>query len=459
MEQKNISSIHRTGILITLLAAAFMTAMSTTVTGNMIPNFIEYFGVSSTLAQWLTSGATLISGIMIPITAFLIKRTANKKYFLSAMTAFAIGSLGAFLAPTFSMLLISRLVQAIGCGMMLSFAQIILLDIYPKEQHGTVMAGYSMAATLSSIVGPTYAGLIMDAFTWRGVFASLFGIAILLIICGIIFMRNVTAKEKADLNLLYVTLSSLGFASLLIGVSNISSGSILHIKSGGLMLVGIIFLIVFCVLQMKSDKPMLNLRVFKYSSFRIAVLLSLCMYLICMGNAMILPIFTKSICGYSDTAYGLATIVGSVLSAVAGICSGRIFDKMGAKPMFIGGIILFAAFSVMGTFFTENTGIVYIASAFAFQSIAMSMMNSPATTMALSNLAGKERIDGSAIFNTLRQISSSLASTTAVHIYSLIGISNSEMSAIHGVYIYFGIVTLAVIVLVFMYIKSEKNSK
>lgn len=375
------------------------------------------------------------------------------------MTAFAAGSLGAFLAPTFLMLLLSRLIQAIGCGMMLSFAQIILLDIYPKEKHGTVMAGYSMAAMLSSIVGPTYAGLIMDAFTWRGVFASLFAVAIVLIICGIIFIRNVTDKEPANLNILYVTLSSLGFASLLIGVSNISSGSILHIKSGGLMLAGIIFLIVFCILQMKSEKPMLNLRVFKYFSFRIAVLLSLCMYLICMGNAMILPIFTKSICGYSDTAYGLATIVGSVLSAAAALCSGRIFDKAGAKPMFIGGIVLFAVFSVMGTFFKESTGIVYIAAVFAFQSIAMSMMNSPATTMALSNLSGKERIDGSAIFNTLRQISSSLASTTAVLIYSLIGTNSSEISAVHGAYIYFGIVTLAVIVLVFMYIQAEKGSE
>ena len=450
MKNQNISPVHRTGILITLLAAAFMTAMSTTVTGNMIPNFIQYFGVSSNLAQWLTSGATLISGIMIPITAFLIKRTANKKYFLSAMTAFAAGSLGAFLAPSFLILLISRLVQAVGCGMMLSFAQIILLDIYPKEKHGTVMAGYSMAATLSSIVGPTYAGLIMDAFSWRGVFASLFVIAVILIICGIIFMKNVTSKEQADLNLLYVTLSSLGFASFLIGVSNISSGSILHIKSGGLMIAGIVFLISFCVLQMKSDKPMLNLRVFKYPSFRIAVLLSLCMYLICMGNAMILPIFTKSICGYSDTAYGLATIVGSVLSAAAALCAGKIFDRTGAMPMFIGGIVLFAVFAVMGLFFNENTGIVYIAAVFAFQSIAMSMMNSPATTMALSNLSGRERIDGSAIFNTLRQISSSLSSTTSVLIYSLISINNSNMSAVHGVYIYFGIVTLAVIVLVFM---------
>ena len=91
-DKKSISNVQRTGIFITLIAAAFITSMSTTVTANMIPNFTEYFGVSSNLAQWLTSGATLISGITIPITAFLIKRVPNKVYFLSAMTAFTVGS-------------------------------------------------------------------------------------------------------------------------------------------------------------------------------------------------------------------------------------------------------------------------------------------------------------------------------------------------------------------------------
>lgn len=286
-QKETITDVQRTGILVTLLASAFITSMSTTVTGNMIPNFTRFFGVSSNLAGWLTSGATLISGVTIPITAFLIKRIPNKVYFFSAMTAFTLGSLAAFLAISFPMLLVSRLIQAIGCGMLLSFAQIVLLRLYPKEKHGTIMAAYSMAAMLSSVVGPTYAGLIMDVFGWQGVFASLFIIGALIITCGIIFMKNVTAKEEAELNILYIALSSLGFASFLIGVSNISGGGLFSLKSGGLILVGILFLSAFSVLQLKSESPMLNLRVFKYPTFRIAVILSLCLYLISMGSAMI----------------------------------------------------------------------------------------------------------------------------------------------------------------------------
>lgn len=453
--KESISAVQRTGILITLLAAAFITSMSTTVTANMIPNFTKFFGVSSNLAQWLTSGATLISGITIPITAFLIKRTPNKIYFLSAMTAFTLGSLGALLAFNFPMLLISRFLQAIGCGMLLSFAQIILLRLYPKEKHGTIMAAYSMAATVSSVIAPTYAGLVMDTFGWRGVFASLFIVGILVLAGGIIFMKNITDKEETELNVLYVTLSSLGFVAFLIGVNNISDG-LFSLKSGGLILAGIILLYVFSILQLKSERPMLNLRVFKYPTFRIAVILSLCLYLIAMGNAMILPIFTKSIRGFSDTAYGLATIVGSLLSVAATLSAGKLYDKVGIKPMFFVGIGLFAAFSVMGIFLSDNTSIIYIAVLFALQSVAMASLNSPATAMALSGLEGKERIDGSSIYNTLRQISSSLASTLSVLIYTLIG---SNTTAVHGVYGYFGIVTIAIVIAVIIYLKSEKKKE
>ena len=453
-DKKIISNTQRTGILMTLLAAAFITSMSTTVTGNMIPNFTEFFEVSSNLAQWLTSGATLISGITIPITAFLIKRTPNKVYFLSAMTAFTLGSLGAFLSFSFPMLLVSRLLQSVGCGMLLSFAQIILLKLYPKEKHGTIMAAYSMAASVSSVIGPTYAGLVMDTFGWQGVFVSLFAIGILIITAGIIFMKNVTDKETAELNILYVALSSSGFAAFLIGVSNISGG-LFSLKSGGLILAGLALLSIFSILQLRSEKPMLNLRVFKYPSFRVAVILSLCLYLIGMGNGMILPIFTKSIRGFSDTAYGLATLFGSLLSVAATLFAGKLYDKIGIKPMFFTGTGLFAVCSVMGLFLSDNTPIVYISVLFALQSVAMASLLSPATTMALSGLEGKLRVDGSAIFNTLRQISSSLASTLSVLIYTLAG---SSIAAVHSVYGYFGIITTAIFITVILYLKSENKT-
>lgn len=452
----DISATDKNGIFITLIVATFITAMSTTVTGNMIPNFTKYFDVSANLAQWLTSGATLVSGIIIPVTAFLIKKVPNKIYFFVTMSAYTIGSLAAFLAQSFYILLVSRLVQAVGCGMMIPFGQVMLLNVFPSEKHGRVMSAFSMASMVSTVIGPTYAGLMLDSFGWRGVFASLFAFGIIIIIIGSIFMKNITPRSDASLNMGYVIISAIGFACLLIGIGNISGKSILQLKSGGIMVIGVIALIIFSWLQLTAKKPMLNLRVFQDSSFTIAVIISICLYLIAMGSAMVLPILTKSICGYSDSSYGYATLVGSILSVFTTLYVGNIYDKIGIKPMFITGVIMFAVYTFMGISFTEHTGIIYIVVAFAFQTVAMSVLNSPATTMALSKLSGNARIDGSAVFNTIRQISSSLASTLSVQIFTLAG---SDINAIHIVYIYYGVVTVIIVIAFLLFKKSESHLK
>lgn len=450
---RQVSDLQRAGILVTLLTAAFVSSMSTTVTGNMIPNFSAFFDVSPGLAQWLTSGATLISGVTIPLTAFLIKRVRNKTYFFAAMTAFTAGSLAAWLASSFPVLLMSRMLQAVGCGMLLPFAQVVLLKIYPKDRQGIVLAAYSMAAMVSSVVGPTYAGLIMDTFGWQGVFLSLFVLGLLISAAGIVFVKNVTQKEDAALNVPYMVLAAAGFASFVIGISNLDGG-IFAWESGGLIVTGIALLACFSVFQLRSERPLLNLRVFRYRSFTVCVLLSLCMYLISMGCGMILPIYAKALCGYSDTAYGVATLLGSALSIAASLLAGKVYDKGGLRGLFVTGIAMFAAFSCLGFLFSTDTAIVYIAVVFALQSVAMSLLNSPTTALALGDLEGAERVDGSAIYNTLRQISSSLASTLSVLIFTLAG---SNIPAVHAVFGYFLLVSAAAALTAALYLRRKRG--
>ena len=428
--------------------------MSTTVTGNMIPNFAGYYGVSSGQAQWLTSGATLISGVTIPVTAFLIKRLSNRLYLQISLLSFTAGSLAACFAPTFPLLLICRMAQSVGSGMLLPFAQVVLLKLYPRDQQGIVLAAYSMAAMVSSVIGPTYAGLMMDAVGWQGVFLSLALIGAVLTAGSLIFMQEVTGKKEAALNVPYILLSSGGFAAFVIGVGNLEGG-LFRPASGGLMLLGTGLLVWFSVLQLRTKSPLLNLRIFRFASFRICVLLSLCMYLISMGSAMILPIFSKTICGFSDTAYGLATIFGSVLSIIAALVSGKIYDRRGPAGLFTVGMVLYGIYAVLGMQFTRDAAIWQIAAVFACQTVAMSLMNSPATAMALGDLDGQDRVDGSAIYNTLRQISSSLASTLSVLIFSAAG---SGVVAVHSVYTYYLLTAVAAAALFCVYARRRHRT-
>jgi len=110
---------QRTSVFIILMLGTFLVSMTTTVTANMLPAIMRDLNIVTSIAQWLTSGATLVSGIMIPITAYLIKRFPSKYYFLSAMVIFCFGALLGAVAPNFPLLIIGRLIQAMGCGMLM----------------------------------------------------------------------------------------------------------------------------------------------------------------------------------------------------------------------------------------------------------------------------------------------------------------------------------------------------
>ena len=450
---------QKTWIFIILFSASFITSMATTVTVNMLPSIMADFHVETSLAQWLTSGATLVSGVMIPITAFLIRRIPNKKYFIAAMLIFAAGSWIGMNAPNFYILLGGRLVQAVGCGMLLSFSQIILLAIYPKSKHGTVMAAFAVSGSVSPIVAPTIAGFIIDWEGWRGVFTLLLILGALILVFGIVLMRNVSMVSEVRLDTLSVLLSSAGFCGLLIGIGNLSRGSFFRLTTGGSIMTGMIALSVFVWKQLKSSTPLLNLRVFRYPKFRISVILSILMYLLCMGNGTLLPIFSQSIRGYTATAYALATIPGSVLMAVTTLCAGKIYDKIGSKLLLILGGAGMLAGSILGLSLGADSGLLSISMVSILLSVGMGFLNTPITTMGLSDLEGGLRVDGSSIFNTLRQVSSSLASTMAVLVYTLAGQAFGQIFGMKAAYVYFSLAGIAVLVAITVYLGKYDGKK
>jgi len=430
------------------MMGTFIVAMTVTVTNTMLPAIIKSYQITATTAQWLTSGATLVSGIMIPIAAYFIKRFQSKTYFLSAMIIFSFGALLDSIAPNFTVLLVGRLIQAVGCGMLMPFAQIVLMTIYPKENHGFVMAIYALGSTFAPVIAPSLAGLVIDSLGWQSMFTILLIIGLIIIVLGFAFMKNVTETYKGRFPLLAAILSSVGFCALLIGLGNLSTASILSMETGGALVIGLASLGLFVYTQLRSEIILLNLQIFRYQLFRTAVYMSVVMYLVCMGNGVLLPIFTQSVLGHSATVYALVTLPGAFVMAVVTVFSGRIYDKLGSKPLMICGIFMLTLGSILGIMFHQNNGLLHIGIVSCLLSAGTGFLNTPATTMGLSDLEGKNRVDGSSIFNTLRQISSSIASTFAIVAYTIISSKQgNNISGIKGTYIfYLGFSVLAAII-------------
>lgn len=219
---KYMDSRERKIILLVLMSGTFLVSMTVTITSTMLPAIMKEFQIATSAAQWLTSGATLVSGIMIPLAAFLIKRIPSKIYFIAAMVIFISGAAIAFWAPDFPVLLLGRLIQAIGCGILMPFSQVVLMAIYPKEKYGSAMALYSLGSMVAPVIAPSLSGLFIDYVGWQMVFLMLGVLGMIVLGMAVLYMKNVTRLYPVRLPIVSVVLSAIGLGGILIGLGNLS---------------------------------------------------------------------------------------------------------------------------------------------------------------------------------------------------------------------------------------------
>ena len=158
----NMTKKQRNLTFAVLLVSSIGTSLLQTALTTALPSMMRDLSISAATAQWLTSVYSLTVGIMVPATAYLIKRFPTRKLFLSAVTLLAAGTLLAIVTPTFSLLMVARVMQAMGNGIVLPMTQVVVLTIYPVEQRGTVMGIYGLAVGAAPVVAPTLAGIIID---------------------------------------------------------------------------------------------------------------------------------------------------------------------------------------------------------------------------------------------------------------------------------------------------------
>lgn len=146
---------NRQLMVIVLLIGAFCTILNQTILSTAFPALMDAFDISTSTVQWLTTGFLMVNGIMIPISAFLSSRFNTKGLFVIAMVIFEVGTVMAWLAPSFPVLLAARLVQAVGVGINMPLMQNIMLTIYPPEKRGAAMGINGLVIGLAPAIGPT----------------------------------------------------------------------------------------------------------------------------------------------------------------------------------------------------------------------------------------------------------------------------------------------------------------
>lgn len=463
--QNEISNQTKKLLLIVMITGCFFSTLNQTLLNVALSDLMTIFNVTPTTIQWLATGFMLVNGVLVPITAFLMKRFSTRQLFISSMLFLLIGSIISACAMNFGVLLAGRMIQAVGAGIIIPLMMTVIVFLYPQEQRGAVMGKVGFAIIFAPAIAPTLAGFIVEYMSWRWLFIGLIPFVAIIILLAYKYLFNVAEATKVKLDGLSVIYSTIGFGLLLFGFSSAGSrgwGDWLVVTAIGL---GMVVTLIFCQRQQVSNDPLLNLSVFRYKMFSMTTIVNIAITILMYADLILLPIYLQDGRGFTALEAGLLLLPGAIINAVLSPITGKLFDKYGAKPLFIVGMSLIALSMWAVIDLTSSTSYVYLLVRTIILRIGLAFITMPLNTAALNALPRELASHGSAVNNTVRQLAGAIGTAVIVTIYSIqlanVSIETSEGYATAATNTYFFMFVLALIAFVVVWFvpkyKKETN--
>ena len=401
-------------MLAVLVFGTFVTVLNQTVVAPALPSVMAEMSVDASTAQWLTTGFTLVNAIMIPITAFLTDRFTTKRLFLVSMAIFTAGSALAGWGPSFAVLLLGRLVQAAGAGILMPLVMTVLMWTFPVDKRGTAMGLFGIVIAFGPAIGPTVAGVIIDRYTWHDMFYIITVLsAVVVLIDAFVLEKGGETNKDVSLDVPSVVLSSFGFGGLLYGLSTIGSYGLRADAIAG-TLVGVVALVFFFRRQLKMEHPMLQVRVLANRKFLIATIIGMLVQGALLAAGILVPIYLQSLMGYSATVSGLVLLPGAIIMGAMGPIAGRLFDKHGPRVLALVGMGVLTLTTFCFAFLGTETGLITLTVLYTVRLFSLSLVNMPITTWGMNALDNELVNHGTSVNNTFRQVAGSLGTAIIV---------------------------------------------
>ncbi|MCE3552224.1 DHA2 family efflux MFS transporter permease subunit [Pseudonocardia sp. RS11V-5] len=392
-----------------LVGSAFVMILNETIMSVALPVLVTDLDIGVGTAQWLTSGFLLTMSVVIPITGFLLQRLTPRTVYLTSMTLFSLGTLISAVSPGFGLLMTGRVVQALGTAVMLPLLMTTVIRLVPAERRGATMGTITVVIAVAPAVGPTISGVILSTLGWRWMFIVILPIALLALAAGATWLRLDSETRKIPLDWPSVVLSALAFGGLVFGLSSIgeSARGEALLPPWAPVLVGLVALALFVVRQLRlqrDGRALLDLRPLAFRPFVVSLVLVVLGMMALFGVLILLPLYLQDVLGVSAFVTGLAVLPGGLVMGLLGPFVGRLYDRMGARPLVIPGTAVLALALWGFTTIGASTPVGMLIGLHVLLVIGLSFMFTPLMTDALGRLPGELDSHGSAILATLQQV-------------------------------------------------------
>lgn len=341
--------------LMAVIIGMIMVILDSTVVNVAIPNLQHYFDTSLKAIQWTITGYTLAMSAVIPLAGWMTDRYGAKRIFLITIGLFTIGSVLCAIAQTSGQLVFYRVLQGLGGGMVAPIGMAMIFKLSPPDKRGSVMAMLGIPMLLAPAAGPILSGWLIGLASWHWIFLINLPIGIAALLVGIKYLPIMERQKTPALDIFGMILAPIAFSMLAFGMSEGGTDWTSPRTLTGLI-VGGVALILFIFVELRQKQPLLELRVFGSSDFTRGVILTWISQIALIGSILMVPLFLQNLLGYTPLQSGLTTLPMALGSVVFMPIGGKLFDKVGARPLaFVGLIIITVALYLLSHIGLESS--------------------------------------------------------------------------------------------------------
>ncbi|MCS3798436.1 DHA2 family efflux MFS transporter permease subunit [Niastella sp. OAS944] len=411
-------------ITITVIMASLLELIDTTIVNVALPDIMGNLGATLEDAGWLVTGYAVANVIVLPMSGWLGDRFGRKNYFLASILIFTAASYLCGQATSLTELILYRLLQGLAGGGLLSTAQAILMETWPREEIGMATALFGLGAVVGPTLGPTIGGYIVDNTNWRYIFYVNIPVGAVAAFLVSMFVREspMFAKGK-PIDWWGILLLAIGVGSLQVVLEKGETEDWFQTPYIAFLTVTTVLAgIGFLWRELSTDHPVVDFRILKNRSFAIGTITSFALGFALYGSVFIFPVFCQNLLHFTALQTGLILLPGGLATIIMMPFVGAMLKRgVPAQYMATGGFILFFVFCWLLSNSTLESGTGDFFWPLIIRGIGMAILFVPLTTLAVSSLQGKQIGQGTGLNNMMRQLGGSFGVailTTLIHVKS-----------------------------------------
>src|SRR5208283_1898517 len=407
---------HWIAPVLVALIGAFMSILDSSIVNVAIPTIMNVFNVGTSDVQWVSTIYMLALGVVIPFSGWLGDRMGFKRLYILSMAAFVAGSMLCSFSWNLNSLVVARVIQAVGGGMIMPTTMAMIFRMVPKTQVGSAMGILGISILVAPAIGPTLGGYLVEYVNWRWIFTINLPVGVIGILLSLFVLPEFQSKHPGKLDIAGGFTSAGGLFCLLLALTKGADWGWGAEPTVLLFVISFFAFVLFIYLELTAENPLLDLHVFKYRSFTMANLMVVVTNIVMFSGLFFLPLFLQTFRGLGAMETGLLMMPGALVSGLMMPITGRLFDKVGPRPLALTGILLLMFISWLFHYLNLATATATIIAWTMLRGFVMPLANMPAQTAALVDIPTQLVGRASALTNIIGRVSSSfgIAVLTAV---------------------------------------------